>query len=773
MVVMVPPPEPSFPSTLGRYELVAPLSQGGMGELFLARLAGVAGWHKQVAIKRLLPHLAGDGEFLERFIDEARIAVSLTHGNIVPLFELAEDAGALFIAMEYIDGWDLRQLMRQRPRGERRVPLPAALYIAIEVCKGLAYAHSRTDAAGNPLHIVHRDISPANLIVSRQGEVKIVDFGIASARSRLGNTQTGQVRGKLAYMSPEQASGRTVDNRSDLFSLGVVLYEMIAGRRPFDANADHELLARIQSGVFPRLQDVASDVPDEVAAVVHRALAVDVADRFASAEELQIALMQAMQHLSGPFTAQQLARWAVSVGVDAPSHRRDGLDGVLNEELDRLLGGGGLTPSAGRSVTPSPLTPSAVIRSRPTGTPVVPAPSAVATSQSGEVPVRTAALPSPGDVTRTAAVVSPSPVVPPPEAKAGSRGSRLWPRAVAGVLVVASAALAFTLWPTPGVVLEVTTEPSGATVFVDGTAMGVSTLRTEFAPGEHFVRVQLAGFESSERSIVLERDADEAALTFALEPLPQRVEFESFPAGALVQVEGYDSFVAGNSIELPVGARLRVTMSQDGYVTWSEELEFAAGRTRVSARLEPVLNGSSPGVLDGAPLEDAVDPERSVREGDSTGRELATSPPPMELRRYLLPSFPAGTVVEFAGRTIAPEQGLRVPSTDAPGRLRVSAPGFEVWEREIDPGTLLSGRLDVSLTPARGQGTLSLQFSEAPFVGDISVDGRVIGRWDRQPIELAAGRHTIVVTNATHGTEHRSTVEIEPDGEHTLAVEWQ
>jgi len=780
MVVMVPPPEPSFPSTLGRYELVSPLSQGGMGELFLARLAGVAGWHKQVAIKRLLPHLAGDGEFLERFIDEARIAVSLTHGNIVPVFELGEDDGALFIAMEYIDGWDLRRLMRQRPRGERKVPLSAALYIGVEVCKGLAYAHSRTDAAGHPLHIVHRDISPANLIVSRQGEVKIVDFGIASARSRLGNTMTGQVRGKLAYMSPEQASGRAVDNRSDLFSLGVVLYEMIAGRRPFDANADHELLARIQAGEFQPLQDAVVDVPDEVVRVVHRALAVDVADRFASAEELQIALMNAMPPLSGPFTAQQLARWAIGVGVDAPSTRREGLDGVLNEELDRLLGGGGLTPSAGRSVTPSPLTPSpltpsSVIRSRTTGMPAVAASSAGTSSQSSEASARAAALPSPGDVTRTAAIVAPSPVGWPADTKARPSGGRVWPQVVGGVVLVlvASVIAAFMLWPTPEVTLEVSTEPSGATVFVDGTAMGVSTLRAEFAPGEHFVRVQLAGFESSERSIVLEDHTQESALAFELEPLPQRVEFESFPAGALVQVEGHDPFIAGNSIELPVGSRLRVTMSLDGHASWSEELEFAAGRTRVSARLQPVGNGSSAAAPPVSQQDDLGRVEPRDVPGEPTGPAQPTPATPMELRRYLLPSFPAGTVVEFAGRPIEPAQGLRVPSTDAPARLRVSAPGFEVWEREIDPRTLLSGSLDISLTAVRGQGTLSLQFSEAPFVGDISVDGREIGRWDRQPIELSAGRHTIVVTNATHGTEHRATVDIEPNGEHTLAVEWQ
>jgi eukaryotic-like serine/threonine-protein kinase len=749
-----------------------------MGELFLARLAGVAGWQKQVAIKRLLPHLAGDGEFLERFIDEARIAVSLTHGNIVPVFELGEDAGALFIAMEYIDGWDLRRLMRQRPRGERRVPLSAALYIGIEVCKGLSYAHSRTDAAGNALHIVHRDISPANLIVSRQGEVKIVDFGIASARSRLGNTMTGQVRGKLAYMSPEQASGRAVDNRSDLFSLGVVLYEMIAGRRPFDANADHELLARIQAGEFQPLNEAAPDVPDEVVAVVHRALAVDVADRYGSAEELQIDLMHAMLHISGPFTAQQLARWAISVGVDASPQRREGLDGVLNEELDRLLGGGGLTPSAGRAITPSPLTPSpltpsAAIRSRATGTPAEPIPRSGTALVASEAPVRTAALPTSSDFTRTAAVLPAVPVSEPSRAPQPVWSHRRWSWGLAALALMGGAAAALAFWPTPSIVLEVATVPSGATVFVDGSEIGVSTLRAEFVAGEHVVRVQLAGFESDERTIVLDDAEAEQLLAFELEPLPQRVEFESIPPGATVQVQGHEPFIAGNSIELPVGSRLLVTMSLPGYATWSDELEFPAGRTRVSARLEPAAEGSS----SAQPAEVAPEnPGRDERPDDTnanSGMATAEQPAAMELRRYLLPSFPPGTVVEFGGRQIEPSQGLRVPSTDQPTRLRVTVPGFEVWEREIDPGTLSSGSLDISLTPARGQGTLLLQFSTAPFVGDIAVDGQAIGRWDRQPIELSAGRHTIVVTNATHGTEHRATVEIEPDTQHTLAVEWQ
>lgn len=749
-----------------------------MGELFLARLAGVAGWQKQVAIKRLLPHLAGDGEFLERFIDEARIAVSLTHGNIVPVFELGEDAGALFIAMEYIDGWDLRRLMRQRPRGERRVPLSAALYIGIEVCKGLSYAHSRTDTAGNALHIVHRDISPANLIVSRQGEVKIVDFGIASARSRLGNTLTGQVRGKLAYMSPEQASGRAVDNRSDLFSLGVVLYEMIAGRRPFDANADHELLARIQAGEFQPLNEAAPDVPDEVVAVVHRALAVDVADRYASAEELQIDLMHAMLHISGPFTAQQLARWAVSVGVDLSPQRREGLDGVLNEELDRLLGGGGLTPSASRAITPSPLTPSpltpsAAVRSRATGTPAEPRPRTGTPPGASEAPVRAAPLPASADFTRTAAVLPASAVSPAPATSRRASTARRWPWVAAATALAVGVAAGSAFWPAASVVLEVATVPSGATVFVDGTEIGVSTLRAEFAAGEHVVRVQLAGFESDERTIVLDDEEAEELLAFELELLPQRVEFESIPPGATVQVQGYEPFIAGNSIELPVGSTLLVTMSHPGYTTWSDELDFPAGRTRVSARLEPATEGSSSGQPSEVVPENPGREERPDQTNVNTGLTTTEQPAAMELRRYLLPSFPPGTLVEFGGRQIEPAQGLRVPSTDQPTRLRVTAPGFEVWEREIDPRTLMSGSVEVSLTPVRGQGTLLLQFSTAPFVGDITVDGQAIGRWDRQPIELSAGRHTIVVSNATHGTEHRATVEIEPDSQHTLAVEWQ
>lgn len=329
-----------FPIPFGRYELLSRLARGGMGELFIARMAGAAGWEKRVVIKRLLPHLSDDPEFLDRFLDEARIAVNLTHGNIVPVFELGEVNGQYFIAMEYIDGWDLRTAIRAARQAGEPWPLEAALFAGVQAARGLAYAHSRTDESGQPLRIVHRDISPANLLLSRDGEVKIVDFGIASARSRMGSTQTGQVRGKVAYMSPEQAAGVSVDNRSDVFSLGVVIYELLAGRRPFDGETDAEILAALRTGNYPPLQHLRPTIPDRVADVVERALVDDVAERWQSADDFELALTDALNELSGAWSPRPLVAWLKQLFPAAErAGRSGGLDALLQSELERRHAG--------------------------------------------------------------------------------------------------------------------------------------------------------------------------------------------------------------------------------------------------------------------------------------------------------------------------------------------------------------------------------------------------------------------------------------------------
>jgi serine/threonine protein kinase len=277
--------------TFGKYRLVRRLATGGMGELFLGTVHGEAGFVKKVVIKRLHPDLNNNHELVQMLIDEARITSQLFHSNICQVLDLGivpEDGGH-FIAMEYIDGPDLDSLSKRATGG---FELEAALFVVSEVLAGLHYAHSCEDVDGTSFGIVHRDISPQNVLISREGEVKIIDFGIAKARNRLVRTSTGVIKGKYCYMSPEQALGMPVDHRSDLYAVGLVLYELLRGESPYAGLTHVEILSQIGEPKIDRLDRYRADVSRGLSRIVERAIACSPADRFQSAEELRTALLE-------------------------------------------------------------------------------------------------------------------------------------------------------------------------------------------------------------------------------------------------------------------------------------------------------------------------------------------------------------------------------------------------------------------------------------------------------------------------------------------------
>ncbi len=279
-----------LPVQFGRYQLLERIAAGGMAEVFLARSFGVEGFEKRLVIKRILPELAQNPRFVGMFVHEAKLSVSMSHPNIVQVFDLGKVGDDHYMAMEYIQGRDLTQVLRVLRRNGERLPIPIAVTIAAAVARGLGYAHARSAPDGRPLHIVHRDVSPHNVMVSYEGDVKLVDFGIARLMGE-SVKDTGDVRrpggGKFAYMSPEQASGQALDGRSDIFSLGVVLFEMLAGRRLFaDGDPDEKLRAVIACDI-PDVRAFNAEVPDALRAVLARALAKDPADRYADASLLE------------------------------------------------------------------------------------------------------------------------------------------------------------------------------------------------------------------------------------------------------------------------------------------------------------------------------------------------------------------------------------------------------------------------------------------------------------------------------------------------------
>jgi serine/threonine protein kinase len=272
--------------TVGRYELIHRLGHGGMAAVYLGRATGRAGFEKLVAVKVIHPHLAAEQEFVDMFLDEARIAARLHHPHVVEIHDLGDDDGVLFMVMEYVEGETLAALLRQLRKLGERLPLSAVLQVVADACEGLSAAHDLTDADGRPMHLVHRDVSPHNLLVSMDGRVKVVDFGIAKATGRRSSTRTGQLRGKLAYMSPEQAGGATIDHRTDLFALGAVLWELLVGERLFTAETESETLARVTACEVPDVRERRSGLPDGVAALVERSLARKPEARFATAQDM-------------------------------------------------------------------------------------------------------------------------------------------------------------------------------------------------------------------------------------------------------------------------------------------------------------------------------------------------------------------------------------------------------------------------------------------------------------------------------------------------------
>lgn len=271
----------------GKYVLLNRVAVGGMAEIFLARQEGLEGFEKTICIKRIRPHLSSQPNFVRMFLNEAKLAAQLNHPNIVQIYDLGRINESYFIAMEYISGRDMSRILPKADKVGIPFPLIYALRIASNALEGLFFAHTKTDAYGNALNIVHRDITPENILVSFNGTVKIVDFGIAKANTQLEQTRAGEIKGKLSYMSPEQAMGKQLDHRSDIFSLGAILYEWITSCKLFTGENEMAILKSIIDGKIYPPSYFKEDIPEEVERILMRALAKDREDRYQSAWDMQ------------------------------------------------------------------------------------------------------------------------------------------------------------------------------------------------------------------------------------------------------------------------------------------------------------------------------------------------------------------------------------------------------------------------------------------------------------------------------------------------------
>lgn len=461
-----------------RYELIHRLGHGGMASVYLGRAIGTAGFERLVAVKVIHPHLANEPEFVEMFLDEARIAAKIHHPNVCETLDLGEDDGLFFMVMEYVEGETLSSLIRQLRKREDRLPVACALQITADACRGLGAAHALEGNDGQPLNLVHRDVSPHNLLVTMDGRVKVVDFGIMKAAGKRSNTLTGQLRGKLTYMSPEQARGEPVDRRSDIYAMGVVLWELLAGARFYRGETESEILAQVSLGRRQEIADYRDDLPSSVTTVLEKALAQSRNDRYETADEMLKDLRAALRQLLD--ADQEDPREALSGVMNGFfAGRMRYIQAAVRGQIDDRDGSNRKHRAANDSKTgvsnARTMTPSSVAIGR-TGT---------LTSSVVAAPARSWALwlilPLAGAVLGTLAVRAlsdPAPVNPQPTVTESAAAVEPGPKMV-------------TWW--------INTDPQGATVTIDGKVHGETTPTSVQLPASDErieVKAELAGYKS-------------------------------------------------------------------------------------------------------------------------------------------------------------------------------------------------------------------------------------------------------------------------------------
>src|SRR5262245_141578 len=319
---------------LGRYQLIGRLAIGGMAEVYLALSGELSGFRTLVVVKRILPHLASNQQFIRMFLDEARIAALLDHPNIVRIIEVGHDGDEYFLVMELVQGKPLSAVLRKAAKEKSPLTPALAAFVVAQAANGLGYAHNLADAEGNPLNVVHRDVSPQNILVSFEGAVKVIDFGIARALGRVSETSPGGLKGKIEYMSPEQASAEEVDHRADVFALGVVLWEALTGRRLFRRETELATMRAIVDDPIPHPSEIVPRLPIELDTIVMRALRTRKDARLPSSNEVAVALQKFAFSNTG-FSPMQAANYTKSLFASEYMQWRKTATAALDLEVEK------------------------------------------------------------------------------------------------------------------------------------------------------------------------------------------------------------------------------------------------------------------------------------------------------------------------------------------------------------------------------------------------------------------------------------------------------
>lgn len=476
--------------TVGHYALLAKLAVGGMAEIWLARQSGLRGFERIVVVKRIIESLSADESFVEMFLDEARIIVQLTHPNIVQVFDLGEHAGAYYIAMEYLAGENLATVARYAAKAGKQLEPETAVKLIISALEGLAHAHTRTGVDGRPLNVVHRDVSPQNIVLTWDGQVKLVDFGIARATNRATQTQGQQLKGKFAYMAPEQAEGTMeLDGRADVFAMGIVLWEMITHRRLYPNEDSVQILRSLISDV-PVMSAVQKNpkVPQDLSDIVARALEKDVDARYPDAQSFKLALEEWLRPRGGGPTAAQLGEMMNTLFSARIAERKELIENAARGVASGSKVGEALKPTTNRTMPGQ--TSFLSMNGKLIG---ALAAMLVLLGFVGVLTWKAFSQPAVPEVVATEITPSDDPVVPVPSS------------------------------------IVVETDPVGATISLDGKAKGVSPLTlSESRAGEHVIEASLAGRVSVKRTVNVKAEGESLMMVLSL-PAVQTAQVPTNP----------------------------------------------------------------------------------------------------------------------------------------------------------------------------------------------------------------------------------------------------
>ncbi|MDX2008589.1 MAG: protein kinase [Myxococcaceae bacterium] len=693
----------------GKYQLLRRLAVGGMAEVFLARQQGIAGFEKLLVIKRILSEYSTDPEFVSMFLDEARLAAGMAHPNVVQIFDLGQLDGSYFLAMEYVPGPDLLTILRAHGRQGQRVPFHLGARIMASVADALAYAHDHRDSRGKPLKLVHRDVTPSNILVAYAGTTKLVDFGIAKAESQSSKTAAGRVKGKTRYLAPEQLLQKPITGRTDLWAAGVCLYELVTGVRPITGDNELAMMKSILDLEIPRPRSLSPDVPEALDDIVMKCLVRDPDQRMSSAQELRHQLEVYLKSVPEPSSP-------ADVGTYLQEHFRteyEALEQSLAELADRRsidTSAVAKMPSMGLDVTPSGTT-------------------GVGRKKSVEEPTNAGVAPEGVRRSKTALVVG---------------------AALAAVALVGG--LGFALKGSPTGSIQVTTQPPGARVAIDGAPWWQpSPAQVKPLPfGRHTVEATLDGYEPATTEVTLDADQAAGAVALVLTPRPAvapaptlavtaTLSITTSPPAEVLKVDGKPVAHEGGraTVPLPPGPHT-VEAEKAGRSPASSPVTLEAGATKtVTLTLAEAPGPSSP------PADPKPGPTKAKRGGSL---DLDTTPP---------------TEVSLGAQKLGktPLKAVKLPAGEVTLTFDNDALGLHTTAR-VSVGA--DGTTSKSLTFSQGK----LAFDIQPWA-DVYLGSKKLGTTPFAPKSLYEGSYTLKLVNAELGALHNLTATVKP-GETTV-----